>query len=98
ISGNGRYIAHNGGGGGSWLFRYQINRKRELMGLGSTDDISLADARAILGEQKTLVDKGINPREYREQKRQEAKAAAVTFDEVAKEYIDAKRPEWSKNN
>jgi len=97
-AGNGLYLATNGEGGGSWLFRYQINGKREWMGLGSTDGISLADARAIVAEQKTLVAKGINPREYREQKRQEAKAAAVTFDEVAKEYIDAKRPEWSKNN
>lgn len=97
-AGSGLYLATNGKGGGSWLFRYQINGKREWIGLGSTDGISLADARAIVAKHKALIAKGINPKEHRERKRQEAKAAAITFDDIAKEYIDTKRPEWSTSN
>lgn len=93
-AGNGLYLAVNGKGVGSWLFRYQMDGKRERIGLGSVEAVSLAEANAIVIEHKKLIAQGINPKQRREQQRLEKLAAAITFDEVAKDYIQAKRSEW----
>src|SRR5699024_9007493 len=96
-AGNGLYLAVNGKGVGSWLFRYQMNGKRERMGLGSVNNVSLAEASAVVVEQKKLIAKGVNPKDARELKRQEQlkkRNANITFDDVAADYIATKRNEW----
>jgi len=100
------YIAKTGSK--SWVFRYQFNKKRRLMGLGGYNPKtnSLANARVKATAAKTLVDKGIDPiddkREKEEQKRiakklaeQEGKLKDMTFSICAANYIEAMKAQWS---
>lgn len=93
-AGDGLYLAVNGFGVGSWLYRYQMNGKRQRMGLGSIDAVSLAEAREKAAEQKALIASGIDPKQAREQAKIKSAANAITFDDVAAAYIDAKQHEW----
>ena len=53
--GNGLYIRITSQGRGLWTFRYRLNKKSREMSLGSFPDISLAEARQMLSDQKQLV-------------------------------------------
>jgi integrase len=67
------------------------------MGLGSTAIRSLADARALATSYHKHVVNGLDPIEERRLEalnRQIEHAKSVTFDEVAKQCIAAKTPEW----
>lgn len=94
-AGNGLYLSVNGEGVGSWLMRYQMDGKRQRMGLGSAAMVSLAQAREAVAENKALIAKGLNPKDVREQAKQESAAEVITFDMVAADYIAAQRPSWT---
>lgn len=93
-AGNGLYLSVNGENVGSWLMRYQMDGKRQRMGFGSVDTVTLAEAREMAAEQKALIAKGINPKDSRSHAKQQAVANVTTFDDVARDYIEAKRHEW----
>jgi len=81
----------------SWLFRFAINGRERWTGLGSTNTVSLAEARERARQCRLLVLDGIDPIERRKQRRaQEAAASkrAITFDQCAAAFITAKRNEW----
>jgi len=81
----------------SWLFRFAINGRERWAGLGSTNTVSLAEARERARQCRLLVLDGIDPIETRKQRRaQEAAASkrAITFDRCAAAFITAKRNEW----
>ena len=58
----------NGGSGRSWLFKYRLTstRKQRLMGLGSLNKISLAEARVLAHEYREMVKAGLDPLVERE--------------------------------
>ena len=100
------YIAKTGSK--SWVFRYQFNKKRRLMGLGGYNPKtnSLAKARIKATAAKALVNSGIDPiEEQRAQKaealesdkvdRREKKLKGMTFSKCATNYIEAMKPQWS---
>lgn len=65
------------------------------MGIGATNAVTLADARALAVELRGLLAKGIDPMEAREAEQQaEDVPAKLTFKEVADDYIKAQRPSW----
>lgn len=83
--------------GASWLFRYAVDGKERLMGLGSYPDLSLAKARERATEQRRLLLEGVDPLDAR----QGAKLAkrldrenAKTFRECAQAYIRAHGGSW----
>jgi hypothetical protein len=81
----------------SWLFRYMIDGKAHGMGLGPTNVVGLAEARAKAAEVRKQLQDGQNPLQLkREQKTQAllAKARVMTFDQCAKAYIDAHKASW----
>jgi hypothetical protein len=45
----------------AWLFRYQIDHRERVMGLGSARVVSLAEARAKANEQRKLLAGGHDP-------------------------------------
>lgn len=94
-AGGGLYLKVNGQSTGSWFYRYKVSGKTRRLGLGSTDVLTLADARQKAAEQKTLLAQGIDPFEQREQLKQQNTAQVITFDMVAADYIAAQRPSWS---
>jgi integrase len=83
--------------GRSWILRYQLDGRRREMGLGSLNDVGLADARAKVRAARHLIVDGIDPIEQRDQARAAqrlADARAVTFKAAAEAYIKANQAGW----
>ena len=81
----------------SWIFRYSMNKKAHMMGLGPLRDVSLAEARELAGECRKLVRKGLDPIADRQEEKAHftaKQARAMTFEECAKQYIQAQREGW----
>lgn len=81
----------------SWIFRYSMNKKAHMMGLGPLRDVSLAEARELAGECRKLVRRGLDPILHRhEQKALSAakQVKAMTFEECAHRFIQAQREGW----
>jgi len=88
----------------SWLCRCSISGRRRELGLGSAEQVSLADARKRCAEFRAKAKAGVDPIEQDRLDR-EAKAAAaaaeraraMTFDQCAKAYVAAHAPSWRNN-
>jgi integrase len=61
----------------AWLFRYRIDKRERVMGLGSARVISLAEARARANEARKLLAAGIDPIAHRDAERMAARAAEL---------------------
>ena len=68
-----------------WVFVYFVRKKRREMGLGPLSEVSLAEARELKREARTLVRAGKDPIE----ERRRAKAGAVSFGALAHKVGDA---------
>jgi integrase len=91
----------DGGVSRSWLLRYTLRgsggRVRE-MGLGSIADVSLGQAREEAAKWRRLAREGHDPIEMRNAERLKviaARRAAVTVDQVARDYIAAHEVDWT---
>lgn len=85
----------------SWVFRYQLAGKRREMGIGAYPDVTLKAARVAAAQQRSLLASGSDPLAARDTERaalraaQQAEAAkAITFADVAVDYINAHRAGW----
>ncbi len=83
-------------GAKSWVFRYSLNGKAKVIGLGPIHTINLAEARdkARLMRQQLL--EQIDPAAGRKAAKL-ATTKRVTFDEVAKLFITSKKHEWTND-
>jgi integrase len=101
----GLYLQVTNGSGGierSWVFRFvsPVTRKRRDMGLGSTRDVGLAEARQRATTARSILKNGLDPIEERRKRQIERRieaARAITFDAAAEACIKAKAPEWSNS-
>ncbi len=75
-------------GGKFWIFRYQINKARREMGIGSWPDVSLAKAREKTERLRLKVKVGIDPLQ------ELAESVRMTVAEAADATIEAKRSGW----
>jgi integrase len=94
---DGRGLYHKispSGDGASYVFRYQLHGRRRDMGLGSSHDITLTQARQLADDARALVARGIDPLEHRtaEQKRREG--AGMTFADCFEAYVSAQQVGW----
>lgn len=94
-SGNGLYLNVSGKGTGSWIMRYQLEGKRRRLGLGSVEQVTLAEAGQAVTEQRALIAQGIDPQKHREAQSIQEQAEVITFDDVAEEYMKAQEPSWT---
>src|SRR6266850_244033 len=78
----------------SWIFRYRVAGRLRDMGLGSTDILSLAEARERAREQRKARLDGIDPIDARRALAAPA-VNLMSFDEAAAEVIKAKEDEWT---
>lgn len=85
--GGGLYLRIRPTGTKSWLFICMINGKRREIGLGSTLDVTLANARTLASELRQLQLSGQDPMMARKQSKIEV-APIPTFREVARDLID----------
>lgn len=82
----------------NWVFRYMLHGKARMLGLGPFPAVSLKDARKAATEARRLKAHGQDPLAVKDAERtarREAAARAVTFRQVAAEYIRAHRVKWS---
>jgi integrase len=83
----------------SWMLRYELNGRERQMGLGVWPRTSLKDARLKAGEQRTLIGKGVDPIDKRDQEELEKrwKAKGVpTLRQWLNEYIHNNPKNWRK--
>lgn len=81
----------------SWIFRYKIAGRAREMGLGSFQTFGLAEARERAKKQRQMLADGVDPIEARDAVNRTAVAAAaraITFDQAAEAFIEAKQGEW----
>lgn len=77
-----------------WNFNYYhpITKKRLNMGLGAFPELSLAQARKLTLEARSLVTQGIDPKDHREQQKiDEAKVSKHTLINVTTEWFELKK-------
>jgi integrase len=93
----GLYLMITPSGGKLWRLKYRIDGRERLLSIGSYPDISLAKARQLRDEARTLIAIGKDP----SQEKQRAKArsriqAANTFNAIALEYCAKRRRDGKK--
>lgn len=89
--GAGLYLRVTPNGTKAWMYNYikPHTNKRRWIGFGVYPDVSLADARKLLDENRELVKKNIDPKEYRQQERSRvAGEIALTFEVVAWQWLE----------
>jgi integrase len=95
--GGGLYLIVKPGPRRSWAFIYRRGTKTTELGLGSTNDVSLASARAEAAELRQVLSQGGDPRVHRERERQ-AKALedarSITFETAARNYHERHKAAW----
>jgi integrase len=95
--GKGLWLRIAPGGSKSWVFRFMLAGRSREMGLGSVDDVTLAEARELARECRKLCTQGIDPIETRRARRAALRlesARAMTFEECATAYIAAHEVGW----
>jgi integrase len=81
----------------AWICRFMILGRARKMGLGSVDLVKLADARRMAYEARLKVLEGVDPIEARNERRASQAAQnvkATTFEQCARDYIEAHRHAW----
>ncbi|MEY2951938.1 MAG: hypothetical protein RLZZ401_25 [Pseudomonadota bacterium] len=82
----------------SWTLRVKIGSKRRDMGLGPYPGVTLAQAREKARQARERIDQGHDPileRERAQSLLRAAQASAMTFEQAARAYMDAKSIEWT---
>jgi integrase len=91
--GGGLYLQVAPAGGRSWVYRFYRRGRARWMGLGSTDLISLQNARQKALEARKLLQEGKDPIDTRNAAKQ-AEAGAIPFREAAERYIESHKAGW----
>ena len=84
-------------GARSWVLRVVVAGKRRDMGLGAYPEVALAQARQRAREVRDSIWRGIDPATERKARKSALladQAMAVTFSELAREYVDKKSREF----
>lgn len=96
VDGGGLYLEVRPTGTKLWRYRYRIAGKENIFAIGEYPAVGLAQARAALLDAKNLVKQGIHPAHQRRLELLEVEqASACTFEAIAREWIDKKKPNWS---
>jgi integrase len=85
----------------SWLFRFQIDKRERVMGLGSARVVSLAEARLKANEARKLLAAGIDPLTNRNAERMAMRAAELhtaTFKQVLDQLLDSHGDKWRQKH
>lgn len=99
--GNGLSLRVKPTGTKAWIFNYYhpFTKKRTNLGLGNYPEVTLAHARQRRDEARKLLAQDIDPQEHRELNRAQQKAEFDnTFQKVAEDWLDVKRPAITENH
>lgn len=85
----------------SWIYRYTINGRTRVMGLGPIRRVSFDNAKKLARKVRVLLDDGVDPLAERDRLKH-AKAAeqaqSMTFRMCAEAYIKAHQTTWTKKH
>jgi integrase len=99
--GRGLILKVNLNGQKRWVFRYQINRRRRDMGIGTYPSVSLREARLACDNHRVKIASGIDPlaeRENASAAEQSKRSRATQFQVAAESYIKTHRQSWSEKH
>lgn len=97
--GGGMYLEVTPSGGRLWRLKYRFGGKEKLLSLGKYPQTTLAEARTKREELKKILSQGIDPSEYRKDKKQaEALNSVNSFEAVAREWHENKKDTWSEGH
>lgn len=93
---HGLYLEVTPAGGKHWRYRFRLDGKESLFGLGEYPHVRVAEARELRDNARKLVKHGINPAHQRKQdKIAKQYERANTFEAVAAEWYAEKSSPWS---
>ncbi len=92
--GGGLYLEVLPSGGKSWRMKYYMDGQEKRIVFGLWPDVTLKQARQYRDEARALVAGGIDPAASIKQEKAEARANAVTFEKVAREWLAKISPTW----
>ena len=95
--GGGLYLKVTASGSKSWIFRYALGGRERHLGLGAITDVELATARELAAAARAKRGQGIDPIDDRRQGEAQARrdtARALTFKQVAEDYVTNNEPVW----
>jgi hypothetical protein len=85
--GSGLYLLLKPSGSKLWRFKYQLDGREKLIGLGHYPDVALKDAREKRDEARRLLASSVDPAEKRKAERL---ALPDTFEAIAREFLALK--------
>ena len=87
---NGLYLVVRDTGTRSWMLRVQHRGRRRDFGLGSANEVSLADARLAVADYRRIIRSGLDPVQELGLRRK----SAPNFEKVARDCYDAMKGGW----
>lgn len=84
-------------GSKTWQLRYRrpADGKADILTLGTYPEVSLKEARSKRDEARALISEGIDPKQHQKARRAERAITGITFSEIANEWFDTVKPNWS---
>lgn len=97
--GGGLFLLVTMSGGKLWRLQYRFDGKQKLLALGQYPAVSLADARQRREDARKLLANGQDPAVVKKAVQEAAAvAAATTFESVAAEWFEKRKPEWVESH
>lgn len=97
--GQGLQLVIHPNGGKYWWLAYRFDGKQKTLTLGTLADLSLAEARKRRDEARKLLANDQDPSEVKKaQERQRRLTTANSFEAVAREWHEMKKPRWAENH
>jgi len=91
--GGGLWLHQRDGGKGQWVLRVTVHGRRREMGLGSTQDVSLKDARVAAAKWRVLAEQDVDPIKHREKERRAALRNLYLLKDVAVDAFESRKAE-----
>ena len=66
-----------------WIFRYQLNKRRREISLGSTQGISIATVKKIVAGYRNLIAQNIDPLDHKQQEKSETQFRNILMEKQA---------------
>ena len=91
--GAGLWLHRRDDGGGQWFLRVTIHGRRREMGLGSSAEVSLKEARRAAEQRRTVARGGTDPIKKREKDRRDAERNLHCLADVALDAFESRKAE-----
>jgi len=99
FDGQGLYLELSPKGGKWWRLKYRYGGKEKRLSLGVYPEVTLGEARDRRDVARRLLDKEIDPSEYRQSQKDSLKdASASSFEAVAREWFAVQEPGWAPSH